>query len=42
MKKTKYQTPELQELGKAEKLTLSIGGPSTDACSCSRKKGKAA
>jgi hypothetical protein len=38
MKKARYETPELQELGKAEKLTLGTNGSSSDACNCSKKK----
>jgi hypothetical protein len=42
MKKVTYETPELQELGEAEKLTLGGPGNSVDACGCAKKKGKAA
>jgi hypothetical protein len=42
MKKAKYETPELQELGKAEKVTLGGPGPTADACNCAKKSAKAA
>jgi hypothetical protein len=41
MKKAKYETPELQELGKAEKVTLGMTGATPDACNCSKKSAKA-
>jgi hypothetical protein len=42
MKKAKYETPELQELGKAERLTLGSTGGANDACNCAKKKSGAA
>jgi hypothetical protein len=42
MKKAKYETPELQELGKAERLTLGSNGGANDACNCAKKKSGAA
>jgi hypothetical protein len=38
---TKYQKPELKELGRADKLTLGSNGGKNDACNCA-KKGKGA
>jgi hypothetical protein len=42
MKKAKYETPELQELGKAEKLTLGSRGKTADDCNCAKTSASAA